>query len=152
MSAMYAEIPSIRGVARIMKVSQGTVKRALEMDAEPVAEREWRLSCDGRQIQSVILPRASEGLHDRPWTPSVRLSRSLRLLRPGVYRRQRQGRFRGSGRFRWPAPLRGLQLPVLSGEDHLAGAPLTVMANSAPDLFDLVQAWVLDDHDDRDVS
>ena len=29
---MYAETPSIRRVARIMKVSQGTVKRALELD------------------------------------------------------------------------------------------------------------------------
>ena len=32
---MYAETPSIRRVARIMKVSQGTVKRALELDAGP---------------------------------------------------------------------------------------------------------------------
>ena len=33
---MYAETPSIRRVARIMKVSQGTVKRALELDLGPV--------------------------------------------------------------------------------------------------------------------
>ena len=33
---MYAETPSIRRVARIMKVSQGTVKRALELDPGPV--------------------------------------------------------------------------------------------------------------------
>ena len=33
---MYAETPSIRRVARIMKVSQGTVKRALELYPEPV--------------------------------------------------------------------------------------------------------------------
>ena len=31
---MYAETPSIRRVARIVKVSQGTVKRALKLDAE----------------------------------------------------------------------------------------------------------------------
>ncbi len=36
---MYAGTPSIHRVARIMKVSQGTVKRALEPDAAPVAER-----------------------------------------------------------------------------------------------------------------
>ena len=36
---MYAETPSIRRVARIMKVSQGTVKRALEPDAAPVTGR-----------------------------------------------------------------------------------------------------------------
>ena len=34
---MYAETPSTRRVARIMKVSQGTVKKALH--AAPVAER-----------------------------------------------------------------------------------------------------------------
>ena len=33
---MYADTPSIRRAARIMKVSQGTVKRALELDADPV--------------------------------------------------------------------------------------------------------------------
>ncbi len=33
---MYAETPSIRRVARIMKVSQGTVNRALELDPDPV--------------------------------------------------------------------------------------------------------------------
>ena len=33
---MYDGTPSIRRVARIMKVSQGTVKRALELDADPV--------------------------------------------------------------------------------------------------------------------
>ena len=33
---MYADTSSIRRVARIMKVSQGTVKRALELDADPV--------------------------------------------------------------------------------------------------------------------
>ena len=37
---MYAETPSIRRVARIMKVSQGTVKRALELDAAPITGRE----------------------------------------------------------------------------------------------------------------
>ena len=37
---MYAETPSIRRVARIMKVSQGTVKRALEPYPEPEG-REW---------------------------------------------------------------------------------------------------------------
>ena len=36
---MYAENPSIRRVARIIKVSQETVKRALEVDAEPRNER-----------------------------------------------------------------------------------------------------------------
>ena len=36
---MYAETPSIRRVARIMKVSQGTVKRALEIDAAPITGR-----------------------------------------------------------------------------------------------------------------
>ena len=33
---MYADTPSIRRAARIIKVSQGTVKRALELDADPV--------------------------------------------------------------------------------------------------------------------
>ena len=33
---MYADTPSIRRAARIMKVSQGTVRRALELDADPV--------------------------------------------------------------------------------------------------------------------
>ena len=33
---MYAETPSIRRVARIMKVSQGTVKRALDLNPDPV--------------------------------------------------------------------------------------------------------------------
>ena len=33
---MYAETPSIHRVARIMKVSQETVKRALELAADPV--------------------------------------------------------------------------------------------------------------------
>ncbi len=33
---MYADTPSIRRVARIMKVSQSTVKRALELNADPV--------------------------------------------------------------------------------------------------------------------
>ena len=36
---MYADTPSIRRVARIMKVSQGTVKRALELDADPGGQR-----------------------------------------------------------------------------------------------------------------
>ena len=36
---MYAGTPSIRRVARIMKVSQGTVKRALDPDAAPVTGR-----------------------------------------------------------------------------------------------------------------
>ena len=36
---MYAETPSIRRVARIMKVSQGTVKRALELYADPISGR-----------------------------------------------------------------------------------------------------------------
>ena len=34
---MYAETPSIRRVARILGVSQGTVKRALDLNAESVA-------------------------------------------------------------------------------------------------------------------
>ena len=33
---MYADTPPIRRVARIMKVSQGTVERALELEATPV--------------------------------------------------------------------------------------------------------------------
>ena len=33
---MYVDTPSIRRVARIIKVSQGTVKRALELDGDPV--------------------------------------------------------------------------------------------------------------------
>ena len=36
---MYAGTSSIRRVARIMKVSQGTVKRALELDADPGDQR-----------------------------------------------------------------------------------------------------------------
>ena len=36
---MYADTLSIRRVARIMKVSQGTVKRALELDADPGDQR-----------------------------------------------------------------------------------------------------------------
>ena len=36
---MYADTLSIRRVARIMKVSQGTVKRALELDADPDDQR-----------------------------------------------------------------------------------------------------------------
>ena len=37
---MYAETPSVLRVAQIMKVSQGTVKRVLEVNADPVAETE----------------------------------------------------------------------------------------------------------------
>ena len=37
---MYAETSSIRRVARIMKVSQGTVKRAIELDAALVTGKE----------------------------------------------------------------------------------------------------------------
>ena len=37
---MYSESPSIRRVARITKVSQGTVKRALELEADPVRLRD----------------------------------------------------------------------------------------------------------------
>ncbi len=33
---MYAETPSIRRVARILGVSQGTVKRALDLKADPI--------------------------------------------------------------------------------------------------------------------
>ena len=33
---MYVETPSIRRVARVMKVSQSIVKRAVKLDADPV--------------------------------------------------------------------------------------------------------------------
>ena len=36
---MYAETPSIRRVARILGVSQGTMKRTLNFDTEPVVGR-----------------------------------------------------------------------------------------------------------------
>ena len=36
---MYADTSSIRRVARVMTVSQGTVKRALELDADPSYQR-----------------------------------------------------------------------------------------------------------------
>ena len=36
---MYAETPSIRRVARILGVAQGTAKRALNFDKEPVIGR-----------------------------------------------------------------------------------------------------------------
>ena len=37
---MYAETPSIRRVTRILGVSKGTVKRALKLDAGPVAGKQ----------------------------------------------------------------------------------------------------------------
>ena len=38
---LYVETPSIRRVVRIMKAFQGTVRRALELDADPVGREGW---------------------------------------------------------------------------------------------------------------
>ena len=48
---MYAEPPSIRLVARILGVSQGTIKRALKLDVDPVTGRLYNVSYNCRQIR-----------------------------------------------------------------------------------------------------
>ena len=77
--------------------------------------------------------------------PPLRLPRAVRLLR----RRQGQGVLRGDHQTRRAAPRRGLRLPALPGEADLPAEGDDVDGRSSPALFELVEAWALEDHDGR---
>ena len=84
---MYSETPSVRRVARILGVSQGRVKRAIDLDAQPIVDWGYKAPYDRRQSlggHSPALPKNDAEVKVEFWPTGWPICSSLQNPMPAT--------------------------------------------------------------------